>query len=189
MNKRIWIVGILSVLFVSGLAFGKSNIGFNGIGAKIGYIMPESPIENTIGFGAVADLGTLTPALKFEGELLYWSKGYTAADYEWSYSQIYISALVKYFFPQKKNAKWLPYAGGGVGLVIGKSKSEYKGAYSMYVSDKSSSISNTDLGIHLLGGVKTVLSPTMDGFAEARYSIDGADFFGLFVGAIFKLNK
>lgn len=190
MKKQTWLVGILAVLFITGMAFGKANIGFMGIGPKVGFIMPEDPIESTFGFGAVADLGTIMPKLALEGEVLYWKKGYGEFDYKWSYSQIYISALAKYFFNQKKNAKMQPYAGGGLGFVIGKVKSEYTGEYSDYFGhDASYSSSSTDIGIHFLGGVKTALSPSMDGFAEARYSIDGASFFGIFGGVVFKLNK
>ncbi|HEX9935385.1 MAG TPA: hypothetical protein VGB38_09330, partial [bacterium] len=186
MKRMSWLSVIMVLSLVVGIAFGKSDVGLKGIGAKIGYIMPENPIDNTFGFGAVANLGKLSPKINFEAELLYWSKGYSESYFKWSYSQIYISAFAKYFFPQKKGAKWLPYAGGGLGLVIGKVKSEYTGEPIYGIHGSSSSESNTDLGIHFLGGVKTKLSPTMDGFAELRYSIDGADFFGFFIGTIFK---
>jgi len=147
-----------------------------------------SSIGSTIGFGAVADLGKITPDINLEGEFFYWSKGYTSGYYDWSYSQIYLTAIAKYFFAQKKGAKWLPYAGGGLGLVFGKVKSDWKGADIYGIHGASTSASNTDLGIHLLGGVKTKLSPTVDGFAQAEYVIDGADFFGLMVGAIVRIN-
>ena len=181
MKKQILILGVVLAVVFTAAAFAKSDIGLKGVGGKFGYVKPED-IDGTFGFGAVADLGKLTPQINLEGELLYWGKSDKHEGFEVSYSQIYISALAKYFFPQKKGAKWLPYAGGGLGFVIGKAKvkSEFLG------SDNSDS--STDLGIHLLGGMKTVLSPTMDGFAEVRYSIDGADFFGIFIGAIFKMK-
>jgi opacity protein-like surface antigen len=188
MKKRIIGVGILIVcVAVCSAVYAKSDIGLKGVGAKIGFVDPESPIGSTFGLGGVVDLGTITPQMTLEGELMFWSKGYDVMDYHWSYSQIYISGIAKYYFNQKKGAKFLPYAGGGLGLVIGKVKSEWKGS-DFGLGSTSGSTSSTDLGIHLVGGAKYPLDSQKYAFAEFRYSIDGADFWGLFAGFVFKLK-
>jgi hypothetical protein len=190
--KTLRTLTILVVVLFAVSVFAKANIGLNGIGAQVGFVSIESSIGSTIGFGAAADLGWLTPQIAFGAELLYWSKSYdVGAHWDWSYSQIYITALARYFFSQKKGASFSPYAGGGLGLVIGKVSSDYTGPnedYYGYYDDTSTS--STGIGIVLLGGAKKALSPKMDGFAEVRYGTgEGADYFGIFAGVIFKLNK
>jgi opacity protein-like surface antigen len=187
MNKRIVVAGILTVCLAAGSSVSaKTNIGLNGWGAKLGYVSPQD-IDGTLGFGAVVDLGTLTPTTTLEGEVLYWGKSQKESGAEFSYSQIYISGIAKYYFNKaKKGAKWLPYAGGGVGLVIGKAKVKYEG--NEWFDGEDSSDSQTDLGIHLVGGMKYPIDAKKYAFFEARYSMDGADFFGIFGGIVFKLK-
>lgn len=180
----------LLVLVFTVSAFAQTNISLNGVGAKIGFVDPEN-IESTFGFGAVADLGWITPKIALEGEVLYWKKSYDeGAHWEWSYSQLYISALGKYYFEQKKGSKFLPYAGAGIGLVIAKVSSDYSGPSDPYWGgDLNTSESETGIGLHFLGGAKMALSPQIDGFAEARFSTgEGADFFGIFAGFIYQLK-
>ena len=185
MKKRILILGVVLAVVFSAAAFAKSNVGFYGVGGKIGYVKPDD-IDGTLGFGVVADLGKLTDKLSLEGELLYWSKGEKEMGVKASYSEIHIGALTKYFFPQKKGATMFPYAGGGIGFIMQKAKVEYE---SEWLGDNEKSDSETDLGIHLLAGIRKALSPTMNGFAEIRYTIGGADILGIFVGAVVKMGK
>ncbi len=186
MKSRVVILGtfVVFLLLVSSV-FGQ--IGFNGIGATVGYIFPEDPIESTIAFGARADLGTIfSPNMTLMAEFLYWSKGYDESelgvDYGWSWSQIHITALTKYSFAQP-GADLIPYAGGGLGLVMAKSE------WDTNIPGLSGDASETDLAIHLLGGIGYLLSPQMTGYAELRYTLDGADFFGIFVGVMYNLSK
>ena len=160
-----------------------------GVGPKIGYVDPEAGIKSTIAFGGVVDLGTITPQITLEGEVLYWSKSYDAGYWEWSYSQIYISGIAKYYFNQKKGAKFLPYAGGGLGLVIGKSSSDYKGEFD-WMEDGSTDVSNTGLCLTFVGGAKYPLNKKTYGFGEFRYSTggDAADILGVFVGVVFSIK-
>jgi opacity protein-like surface antigen len=91
-----------------------------------------------------------------------------------------------------KDSKIEPYAGGGLGLVMGSVKTEYSGPTYGYdaLYNVNTSVSHTNLTIMLVGGAKMPLSPKMDGFAEVRYSTasDLADIWGIFVGVIFKLK-
>jgi hypothetical protein len=188
MKTRAMLSAIL-LLCVSMAFAGGSNIGLMGIGPEVGFVSIESSIGSTIGFGAAADLGWLTPQIALGAEVLYWGKTYGETSYwELTYSQIYVTALARYFFDKKKGASFSPYAGGGLGLVIGKVKSEYKGEYDYYGTGSYDN-SSTGIGIVLLGGAKMALSPKMDGFGEVRYGTgEGADYFGIFGGVIFKLK-
>ena len=183
-KTRIAILALITIFACS--SFAKSEIGFNAVGGRIGFIMPEDPIDNTFGFGLNADLGTLMPNLTLHAYLDYWSKGYDVTYYEWSWSVIGLGAIAKYEFAMEGNIK--PYAGGGLGFNIGKWSSKYTGPTSPFLTDVEASESETDIGIHLLGGAKMPLSPKMDGFAELKYTIDGADYLGIYVGVSYKLK-
>ena len=91
---------ILFVLAFAVTAFTQSNIGLNGIGGKIGYVDPEGDMESTIGFGAVADLGTITPKIALEADVFYWGKSYDEHFYgatgEAKFTSITVSAVGKY---------------------------------------------------------------------------------------------
>ncbi|MBN2321834.1 MAG: porin family protein [Acidobacteria bacterium] len=179
-------VAVTMIFTVAAGVSAKSNIGLMGVGAKVGYLSIDDIDESAIGFGGVVDLGQLMPRLNLEGEVLYWGKSY---DYGWGgdakFSEIIISALGKYCFPMK-GSKMLPYAGGGLGLVLSKFSWDAPAGYSGYVDDSSES--ETDIGFHLLGGTYYDLSPQMKGFAEFRYTSNGADFWGIFAGFIYNLK-
>jgi len=186
MKKQIVVIATLAVCLVLGTAaFAKSNIGFKGVGAKIGLVGPEGGIGSAIGFGGVADLGWITPQIGLEADLLYWSKSYNSGyfyeTYNVSYSQFSIDALAKYYFEQKKGSKFHPYAGGGLGLGFWKVSYPESAHF-------AGGVSGTDIVISLLAGSKMALSPKMDGFAEVRYSLGGYDFWGLFAGFVYKLK-
>jgi hypothetical protein len=169
------------VLFIAALfcmvSLASAQIGFNGVGAHIGYVSPED-VDGTIGFGAQADLGTLMPQLGLFAYVDYWGKSYTVYGADASYSVIDIAAIVKYYFSE---AKMKPFAGGGLGLDMAsaKVKTEYLGE----VSD-----SKTSLAVHLLGGVATQLSPNLDGFAELKYTLADGNYLTIQAGATYKLK-
>ena len=159
-----------------------------GVGGRLGFVMPEGDIDNTLGFGLNADLGTLMPELTLNAYLDFWTKGYdVGAYYEWSWTSIGIAAIVKYQFAMEGNMK--PYAGGGLGFNISTWSSDYSGpTYPGWTGDLDTSDSEFDVALHFLGGASMPLSPNLDGFAELRYTIDGADYFGIYVGVSYKLK-
>jgi hypothetical protein len=186
MRKLIIVIAALALCLVFGTAsFAKSNIGFNGVGAKVGLVGPEGGIGTGIGFGGIADLGWITPKIGLEANALYWGKSYNSGffyeTYDVKYSQFTISAIAKYYFDQKKGAKFHPYAGAGLGMGFWKvswpSQAHFTGG-----------VSGSNLVIQGVGGAKMALSPKMDGFAEFMYSTGGYDFWGLFAGFIYKLK-
>lgn len=191
--KKFLLMLVVAILILGCTSlFGQTNIGFNGIGGAIGYAMP-SDIDNGLGFGAVADLGTIiNPDIAFGADILFWSKKYDEHGWSLSYSQVYITATGKYQLSSGSDFK--PYVGAGLGLVFASAKVEFEGGLPKLskVSDVkgySSSASDTELCIHALGGFKYKLSDMLTGFAEARYSIGGADTFWVLGGVMYNLTK
>jgi len=188
--KGRFAVALLVLLFAVAGASAQTQIGLNAVGAKIGLIMPEDPIDNTIGFGAQLQLGHVIPQIALGAFVDFWSKSYGekygGAGAEVSFTEIAVGAVGKYYFPASGNIK--PYAGAGLALNFGRSKVEVAGVPGLFPG-YSESDTDTDIGIHLVGGAEMPLSPTIDGFAEVKYAIDGADYFAIMVGAMYKLGK
>ncbi len=189
MKKSLITAVLLLIVALPLVTLAQTEIGLNGVGARIGYIMPEGDIENTLGFGLNADMGSFNKTIKLFAYLDYWGKGYDLGYWEWSWSVIDIAAIAKYPFETQGNLK--PYVGGGLGLSFNHWSSNYKGPSSPYFSEKDfeASATDTEFAIHLLGGADMELSPKMVGFAEVKYTIAGnADYFGIFVGINYKLK-
>jgi len=191
MKSRSALIGmIILCLFMTSALFAASDIGLKGVGPQLGYVSPSiGGLGGAIGLGGVVDLGMITPQIGLQGDVLYWSKSNDYVGYKWSYSQLYISAIAKYYFEHKKGASLMPYAGGGLGLCIGTWKEEWE--VSWYGSHYNDSQSATNLVFQFLGGVKHPFSPKMYGFAEARYSSNSgifASYWGIFAGLVFSLK-
>lgn len=175
---RRFIAVVSSCLFMfsgSTMALGQADIAFKGIGGRLGFVMPESNIGNTIGFGIQADLGTITRDIHLGALADFWTKSYDHGDAESSLTQIVLGATARYLFEIR--TKVIPYAGGGLGFTIGHS------------SGDEHSDSDFDLGLHLLGGVEYSLSRSLKGLAELKYHIDGADYLGIWIGVTCLLAK
>ncbi|GEM_PF-1097070 len=200
--KKFVIVLIAAVLciFTTSL-FGQ--IGLNGIGGFASLLDPDTPGISgmAFGFGARANLGTIGEKIGFGAEFKYWSKGeeekgfgYTA---KLTVSSIHINALAHYNFTSVGGGI-RPYAGAGLGLVIGKVKSEATftsmansrpGVRSSVPASSSYSESETDLAIALRGGIDYDLSDNLTLNAEFRYSIGGWDYWGILCGVMYNLKK
>ncbi len=188
MIKKSVLLSALLVLMLMATASAQLDFGLKGIGGKLGYIMPDGNIDNAIGLGAVADLGTFK-MISLAAYLDYWGKNYSETSYwDFTWSVISIAAIGKYYFPMEGSLK--PYAGAGLGFDISSWKSEYKGPPTAYGFDINSEASDSsfDLALHILGGASYALSPTLDGFAEAKYTTGHVDYFGIYVGVIYKLK-
>jgi opacity protein-like surface antigen len=180
------VFSVALVLVLTPQAYGETDLGLKGLGVKVGFVLPEDPIDNTFGFGAHAKLGTITPGVALDAFLDFWTKGYEEHHLhytaDWSWTQIAVGALAKYVIPTTGNVT--PYVGGGFALTYARSSWEWEWAGVR----EDDSCSDTNIGIHLAGGAEMPLSPTMDGFAEAKYALDGADYFMITVGVIFKMG-
>lgn len=180
-------MAMMAGLLLSGTAVAQ--FGFMGIGGKLGYVKPEDPIDGTFGLGVVVNLGTIVPAVRLEGNVDYWSKSYDAhymgyAGAEWTYSDLMIGATAKYMIPTQGTVA--PYAGGGVAMHIFSYEWKYDYEYYDYIHDQwvtdsgDDSDSETDIGVHAVGGVEMTLSPNLTGSIEGRYAIADPDHFGAF---------
>ena len=176
---HLFVAGLI-MFALTGTAMAQMNVGFNGAGAKIGFVSPESGIGGTVGFGAVADLGTITKSLYLRADLDFWSKSESAAV---SYSELVLGAHVLYYFPME-NATFKPYAGGGINF----SRSSAKVDLGPYFGGSTSS-SSTDIGFDVVGGADYPISPNMTGFVQVKYHADGFDYLGIFGGVIYNLSK
>ena len=180
---------ILLLVFVTACPLlSQTDIGFKGIGGHVGLIMPEDPIDNTIGFGLQADLGKINENIALAAILDFWGKSYDAGSgfgttAEWKFSQIIIGPMAKYYFDS--SMQFQPWAGGGLGFVISKSSWEYDDPF---LGKQDDSSSDTDIAFFLGGGADYKLSPNMIGYAELKYSISDADFFAIMVGVTYLLK-
>jgi opacity protein-like surface antigen len=181
-------IAILLLLVFCSLALAKSDIGFKGVGGQVAFVMPEDPIESTIGFGGNVYLGKLMPELKMFAYVDYWGKSYgSGTDWETKFYVVSVNAVVRYGFNTKGNIK--PYAGGGLGLNFASSSVDYKGSSSYLAGyGVKSSASSTDFGLLVLGGASTMLSPKMEGFAEVRYNVTDIGVFGIYAGITYMLK-
>lgn len=182
MAKRL-LTGFLVVALMCGLAAakGKTDVGLKGLGLRVGFVMPEDPIDATFGFGAQVQLGQIIPELKLEGMIDYWGKSYdTGFNTDASFSVIAVGGLVKYYF-DLNGSKILPYTGAGLALHFASVK------VNTPIGDVSDT--QTDIGFHLLGGIEYPFSPKLNGVAEVKFAFSEVNYFGIYAGAIYKLGK
>ena len=52
-SNRVLLSAILVALLIPTLSLAEANISLNGVGGRLGFVMPEDPIDNTIGLGFV----------------------------------------------------------------------------------------------------------------------------------------
>jgi len=166
MLKRAVVVifaAMLNPLF-AGAAFAQAGIDLMGVGLKLGLVNPDG-IDALIGYGALADLGRITPEIMLESNLDYWSDA--------AYRDLIIGGTAKYMF-KSANLKLRPFAGGGVAFHFFK------------ISDDS----RTKVGIHFGGGLFYALSAQFDLLADGRYTIvSNASQIALQAGLVYKLTK
>lgn len=185
MKKTLAIV--VFVLFAVAWAGAQHDIGFKGFGAKIGIVMPDD-VDNTVGFGLFADLGSFEK-FQLQAYLDYWSQEYTRDNkWDWRWSVISLAAIGTYEFDLHSSIK--PYVGAGLGFDISSWKSEFRRSDSSaeLEDEPRSSETDFDLALHLIGGASYAFSPTLEGFAEIKFATGGIDYFGVYVGVVYKIR-
>jgi len=178
MSFRVAIVAAVALFLISVPVLGQSDIGFKGIGAKIGYMKPED-IDGTFTVGAVVDLGTFIPELGWDASVQYWSSGNDEFESDWSLADIAIKSTVRYFFPTAGNVA--PYAGGGLGIHFYSSEQDGPGG--------SHSDSESEFGFHILGGVGFPLAPRWKAQVEAEYADADLDQIAVVANFIYALGR
>jgi opacity protein-like surface antigen len=190
MKKAIVVLALFGFCMLpSQNAWSKSNIGLTRLGGDIGMVDPESS-ESTLGFGAVADLGTLSPRVRLTSQLGYWSKSESAFGTEASVRDISLGARAVYEFPV--SSKLQPYMGGGLGLHFFHSEitmPDIDLGGGMILPGFTAEDSATKLGIDLGGGASTPLSERTNLFGEFWYTAADIDQISLKAGLSFQLSR
>jgi len=186
MKNALVVLGLLAVCAMPAQnAWAKSDIGFNRLGVDVGIVDPEAA-GSTVGFGVVADLGTLSPNVGISSQVGYWSKSEDVFGAESSVRDISVGTRVNYLFSVSKSSKFQPYAGGGLGLHffnVEVSVPDFQGG------TISASESETKLGFDLGGGASMPLSPKANLFGDLWYTLADVDQLAMKVGVSFLLSK
>jgi hypothetical protein len=160
------IVGVSATPAVAGVAF-------TGIGGHLDYVSPEGEgIDAVLGFGALADLGMITPVIGLEGNVDFWSKSYDFGNASSSLRLISIGATGKYYFAAEDVAL-RPFAGAGLALHLAKATATYNLGYDFpgYATSGEVSTSDSKIGIDLCGGTLYGLNDKLDLLGELRYRL------------------
>jgi opacity protein-like surface antigen len=184
MKRTVLLLALAVGVMSSQVALGQSKIEFGGIGASFGYVSPED-LGGTFGLGVFADLGQITPQIKLEPCVDYWSSTEEAYGVKASIRDISVGARGKYFF-EVKNTQMRPFAGLGLGMhFLNAETSVTIPGFPTISSDAS----ETKLGIEFGGGMETALSPQVDLHANLWYGIvSSASTFSLRLGLSHKFG-
>jgi len=166
MSKRVVAVVFAVMLrpFFADAAFAQAGIDLRGVGLKLGLVNPDG-IDAMIGYGALADLGKITPEVMLESNLDYWAEA--------AFRDLIIGGTAKYMF-KNANPTLRPFAGGGVAFHFLK------------FSDDS----RTKVGLHFGGGLFYALSAQLELLADGRYTIvSNASQIALQAGVVYRLTK
>jgi opacity protein-like surface antigen len=184
MGRKVFVFFMIMAIFACTSAMAASDIGFKGANLRIAYVMPEDPIEATIGFGGGVDLGTITENIGLSVAVLYWSKSYDVGTYSWKYSDFAIKVNGKYYFPAEKMK---PYVGAGLGIHM--YSFEWEAPAFMGYGGGTVTDSQTKFGFHALGGVEFPLGDKLGAFVEAEYDLADIDQFIIGGGVSMKFGK
>ncbi len=171
------IVVLLVIAFVLSLTLPTSaaDMGLKRLNGQVGLLFPSTDgIDYGTSFllGAGADLGEITDNLHLVPSLTYWimsadPEGGSGSGIDVSASNFQIVADVQYYL---KDVKGL-YFGGGLSINFKSVTIDFPPEYVQYFGESSSTGSETDIGIGLLGGYEMPLGKTTTGFAHAKYNI------------------
>jgi opacity protein-like surface antigen len=194
MKKALFVLALFPFCMASSQnALAKTanaGLGLNRLGLEVGLVDPEGA-SSTVGFGAFADLGTLTPDIRLSSHLGYWSKSENDFGAEASVRDISVGARAKYMF-RVSSPKVQPYAGAGLGLHFFHSKVEVPDmdlGGGFIVPGFTAEDSATKVGLDMGGGAVTPLSPKTDLFADFWYTVADIDQVSLKAGVSFLLSR
>jgi opacity protein-like surface antigen len=182
MKKALVVLGLaLFCTVVSQNAWAASNIGFKRLGVDVGMVDPEAA-GSTIGFGARADLGTISPDIHLSTHVNYWNKSENQFGVEAGLRDISVGARATYNF-HMSSGKVQPYVGGGPGVHFFNVKVDVPFSPGMTVSE-----SETKIGFDLGGGASMPISPKAQAFSELYYTVCDIDQFAFKAGVSFALG-
>jgi len=150
--KRVGFVSILMlVLLVFSFSDSSAQIGFKGVGGRLGFVSADGSVS-TIVFGGHVNLGEIIPGLELVPSIDYWSESIL----NW----LSINGNVRYYFPTSGN---IDFFGGG-GLAFNRSSVDL---------GPLGDISDTGISLNLMGGADMPLSDNLVGTAMIMFNTDG----------------
>lgn len=186
MSKRVGLFAfaLLGIVLMAHSALAETDLGFKGIGGRLGYVDPESEYNGTFTLGAVADFGTFVPKLHWDAALTFWKSsldwGWYGSTYDVTLTDIALRTGVKYHFIE---GPWEPYAGGGLGLHF----------FSSDVSAPSGAVwtgaDDTEFQFYIVGGVQHPLTKSLIGSAELQLDIGDLDQTNIQINVMYLLGK
>ena len=190
MRRNIALLTCVLVLTLgASAASAQANLGFKGVGLRVGYVNPEN-IDATFAFGVFTDLGTFHPNVSFETYMNYWSKSMDEGSFgEVSFRDIVVGAKAQYMF-NLANPKIRPFVGAGLSLhfLHGEASVPTMTYGTITIPGTSIDTSDTKLGLDFGGGLRAGLSDTVDFVGEAGFSlVSDINQFGISAGVLFHI--
>ncbi len=181
---------VVLLLVMASFALAESGIGFKGVGAQLGFAIPEDPVPGAIGFGGQIYLGEIKEKMQLYVTADYWTKSFDDDGFDGEASSFNIMAAVRYGFSAK--GKFNPYVGVGLGVQmatlttgLGEELDEWGEEWGV---DTKVEVDDTDLAYMVMAGASMPLSPKLEGFAEVRYTMGFIDALGIYAGVTFLLK-
>ena len=164
---------LLTMTIITG-ARAQADIGFKGTGGKLSFVFPDAEgIDNAIGAGVLADLGTIIPELRLQATIDFWSKSEDVDGGEVSFRDIAIGARTSYTFPLENN-DIRPYVAGGLAIHLLKAEVDFPAVVVSGVvisPGGTAEDSDTKIGLDLAGGSHFAVSENVDILGEAMFRI------------------
>jgi opacity protein-like surface antigen len=179
--KRV--IGLVALIALVAIVGNAQQIGLKSIGGEVGYNSFSFASESWGGimFGAVANLGEVTPGLSLYPSVTYATASKSLYGADAKVNDFAINANVKYAF---KGQGITPYVGGGIGLNFVSTTV----ALPSYFGYGGGTATASDTKIGMLGGAEMAFGK-MTGFAQAGYNIvSDVSHFQVLVGVMFPMN-
>jgi len=177
-------VGVAICTLFAVNASAEANLALRGIGLKAGFVNPEN-LSTTIGFGLVADLGTLHPQVELESYAGYWQQ--TEGDFgaDFGVKDFAFGSKAKYMF-ETNNPAVQPFAGAGLGFHILNAHVDLQ----QVIPGASASETDFKLGFDLGGGLRYDNGGQFALLGEAWYTaVSDFSQFNVMVGAVYMFGR
>jgi len=178
-----WIAFLLIAGSATSPAWSQARLGFRGAGLELDVVGPEN-VDTALGFGAFADLGTVTRNVRLESYMGYWSKSEEAFGARTTASDLSFGARSKYMF-RVANPRLLPFAGAGLGVHFIEVSATVPEQSLGVISGFEFNDSATKIGLDFGGGLLYNLNGRASLMSEVWYSlVDQANQLSLEVGVL-----
>jgi opacity protein-like surface antigen len=187
--KGIWLAILAMGAILGTSAAQASDIGLYAVEARIGWVsIDEGDAGSTYGLSLGADLGRLSPELRLEAGLDYWTKSWDVGYTDWSWSNVAFLGNIRYDFT--KESKFVPYAFGGMAICIQSWNWDWPGCQAGGFADVCTvDDSEIEFGLDLGIGAEIDVGGSMIPTARIGYNANGgSDYFFVQGGLRFPLK-